>query len=426
MASHQPGMRVRLLGRPSAQVGAEIIDFTPDKRYQLLGYLAYHREWISRDRAACLFWPDTSSALARQNLRGLVQRVRSLGGITGLETTTQHIRWRVDTDVDTLRQAIESGRPGEVITAYSGPLLSGLDDTAAPEYASWVSSERETLHTRWREAVFFRSEELTTQGRYQEAEDLLRRVMDVDPLDEEVLRRRLMTLSQGGQRETALRLYRRVAAGLAAGWGVEPSDATRQLVQDVESAGEVTERWAPTAPGVKGAFEGEARFLSETEGLFAGREVDLAEVQHLLTTPTCRLLTLVGPGGVGKTRLAWQAAWEQRRRGSRDVYVVPLEAVTSREAMTAHIAAVLGLQLEGGEDPLVQITRHLHARSVMLVLDNFEHLLAHVDVASALLAGCPGLTLLMTSRERLNVRHEWLYALDGLPCPLKTWSQQTC
>jgi DNA-binding SARP family transcriptional activator len=109
---------VQLLGGARAQVGAEQIPFAPDKRYRLLAYLAYSGDWVSRETVAFLFWPDTDDHSAKQNLRGLIKRVRALAWLTGLESDAQRLRWQVETDVAAFKRAVEEGRMDEAVSLY--------------------------------------------------------------------------------------------------------------------------------------------------------------------------------------------------------------------------------------------------------------------------------------------------------------------
>ncbi|CAN5499485.1 winged helix-turn-helix domain-containing protein [soil metagenome] len=157
--------------------------------------------------------------------------------------------------------------------------------------------------------------------------------------------------------------------------------------------------------------------LAGAATLFIGRERELAEVTRLLSQAECRLLTLVGAGGVGKTRLAQQAMRELAGRYGGGSYFVPLESLTSAESMPSSIAAALGLQLRGQDEPPLQLARHIGNRHLLLVLDNFEHLLAGATLATHLLSRCPRLELLVTSREPLNLHEEWVLLVDGLSLP---------
>src|SRR5215213_3512418 len=144
---------------------------------------------------------------------------------------------------------------------------------------------------------------------------------------------------------------------------------------------------------------------------FVGRAIELAELTELLATPDCRLLTIIGPGGIGKTRLALEVAAAIRGTFADGVAFAPLQPVTDAEAVAPTLAAALGLVLAGREGPRDQVARYLRPLRLLLVLDNVEHLLGEAPWLSELLAAAPGLCLLVTSRAALNLREEWRYPL---------------
>jgi len=201
---------------------------------------------------------------------------------------------------------------------------------------------------------------------------------------------------------------------------------------------------------------------------FVGRAHEIAEISHLLADPDCQLLTLIGPGGIGKTRLAIQAAGEMldtntSLRGdgiiADGIFFVPLQSIQSADYLVSALADAVNLSLVGQEDPVVQLLNYLHPRHMLLVLDNFEHLLvpsgldrgpasylfapatktvdtsapgaeiatsaslpkveigAAVDLLSDIVIAAPGVKLLVTSREILNLQEEWLYHVQGLSFP---------
>ena len=147
---------------------------------------------------------------------------------------------------------------------------------------------------------------------------------------------------------------------------------------------------------------------------FVGRAVELAELAELLAAPDCRLLTILGPGGIGKTRLALEVAAAARGTFADGVAFAPLQPVTAAEALAPALAAAIGCILTGQDDARDQVARYLRPARLLLVLDSFEHLLGEAPWLGELLAAAPGLCLLATSREALNLREEWRYPLAGL------------
>ncbi len=155
---------------------------------------------------------------------------------------------------------------------------------------------------------------------------------------------------------------------------------------------------------------------------FFGRSQSLAEVCDRLANPDCRLLTLTGTGGCGKTRLATQAAEVSQNLFANGVYFIGLQSVSSGELLMLSIARALDISFYGAMPPQQQLYERLHNKSLLLVLDNFEHLLDNTPFISDLLANVPQVKLLVTSREMLNLREEWLYPLKGMQTPLSIYS----
>ncbi len=153
---------------------------------------------------------------------------------------------------------------------------------------------------------------------------------------------------------------------------------------------------------------------------FVGRENELAEITTLLADPACRLLTIVGAGGIGKTRLAIQSAVSQQPHFADGVHFVPLAPVASADLLPAAIAEALGISFFGSENPRIQTIRYLRETHMLLVMDNFEHLLEGTDLLTDLLQAAPNLKILVTSRERMNLQEEWVFALDGLSYPTES------
>ena len=153
-------------------------------------------------------------------------------------------------------------------------------------------------------------------------------------------------------------------------------------------------------------------------GPFIGRERELAYLERCFEDPACRLLTLVGLGGSGKTRIAWEAASRVAIRFAQGVVFVPLAPLASPDFLVSTIASALGHKFHGDRSLREQLLDALSQRDLLLVLDNFEHALADVDLVADLLRAAPGVRVLVTSRERLNLREEWVFDITGLDYPL--------
>jgi predicted ATPase/class 3 adenylate cyclase len=150
---------------------------------------------------------------------------------------------------------------------------------------------------------------------------------------------------------------------------------------------------------------------------FIGRDTELREIRASIERESVRLLTLTGPGGTGKTRLALRVAAEQIDRFDHGVFFIDLSAIRDTQAVLASIARTIGLTETADRSLLAELQRQLHHQRVLLVLDNFEQVMAAAPTAVELLSGCPRLKLLVTSREALHVRGEQLYAVPPLSLP---------
>ena len=150
---------------------------------------------------------------------------------------------------------------------------------------------------------------------------------------------------------------------------------------------------------------------------FVGRDSELEAIDRLLEDPGCRLLTLVGPGGVGKTRLALEAAARRVDRYPHGVHFVPLASVAASELLAPALAESIQFAVDGAHSGFAaqdQLLDYLSERSTLLVLDNFEHLVEASELLGEVIERAPHVELLITSRERLNVQSEWAFDVEGL------------
>ncbi len=152
---------------------------------------------------------------------------------------------------------------------------------------------------------------------------------------------------------------------------------------------------------------------------FVGRQHELVELTHVLNDENTRLITILAPGGMGKTRLALEAARIQIGRYADGVIFVPLAPLSSPSDIVTTIAENIGFIFHGENAPAQQLIDFLRDRSTLLVLDNFEHLMDGAQLVADLIQSAPNIRLLTTSRERLNLRGETVYTLRGLEFP--TW-----
>ncbi len=371
-------------------------------------------------------------------MRQLVKRLRKLEWLvqSGFEVEFERLRWVVPTDVSRFLAAVEGGQWEAALACYQGPFLSPMQASGAGEFEGWLELERERLHARWRTAVLERARELEGNARPLAAASLYACLLEADGLDEDALRALMAALWQGGRSAEALRVYRTFVARLEDELGLAPTAATEKLARELEA---LRRQPAPTPtpatasshmatpPTTTITVEAAAQ-LPSTGTSFIGRDLELSEIAHLLAKPDCRLLTLLGLGGAGKSRIALQVVEELSPRYRDGARFVALDALTSAHDLPGEIGRALQLNLQG-DDPLFQLERQLADKHLLLVLDNFEHLVNNpattgepsvadgVGVVLHLIRRCPALDVLVTSRQRLNLEEEWLLPIEGLAFP---------
>ena len=396
---------VQLLGVAKMKLETQSVVFVSDKRFLLLAYLAYKADWVARDHLAFLFWGDSDSVAARKNLRHLLSRVRGLE-FAQLEVQGEQLRWVVDSDVGRFQTSLASGDWREAVSAYGGKLLTGLTCESL-EFDDWLEQERAALHGAYRDAALGQALTLEGAGRALEASKLLLSVYHDDPLAEDIVQGVLRCAAASGQRSDGLQLFERFAATLRSELGLAPLEATAQLAQKLRLAPTVSE---------SDLEQSRLRNFPILTSAFVGRELNLSEVGAYFTQPAVRLMTLIGAGGVGKTRLAVQVALEQVQGFRHGATFVALAGVADGAQIGSAIAVALGLTISS-DDALMQLRSYLSDKDLLLVLDNFEHLLSGSSIVGELLLHCPHLRVLVTSRAALNFHGEYLIDVAGLDVP---------
>lgn len=159
---------------------------------------------------------------------------------------------------------------------------------------------------------------------------------------------------------------------------------------------------------------------------FVGRETELAEITRRIQDVSCRLITLIGPGGIGKSRLANHVGQTLARQFADGCVWINLQPVASIEGLFPALVEQIGAPPLTAGDPFEQLAAHLHEREQLIILDNFEQIHDGAPLLSQLLIAAPNLKLLITSREALNLHEEWVYRVEGLSYPHgKTDAPQT-
>ncbi len=407
---------VQLLGIAKVQLESHSVPFVSDKRYLLLAFLAFKHDWVSRDQLANLFWADSDSVSARKNLRHLLSRTRNLE-FARLEGQDD-VRWLVQTDVALFQQALGEGDWEQAIAVYQGNLLSGLSIDSS-EFEDWLGQESETLQTAYREAALNHAKQLEGQNRFDEAGALLAKVLKIDLLAEDIVQAYLRMASQSQFRQEALKTFEAFSNLLHQDLGLEPLELTKQLARNLEP--EAIETSSALTSGSLQAPLVEATPLLQNfpthSTPFVGRDVDLSEIAAYFEQPEVRLMTLIGAGGMGKTRLAIQVALEQAKHFSDGAVFVPLADIAASENIVPAIAQALGFSFSNLEPQDLQLQKFLGDKHLLLVLDNLEHLLDGANAFLELLSHCPKLRILTTSREALDFQGEYLVDVLGLDVP---------
>ena len=158
-------------------------------------------------------------------------------------------------------------------------------------------------------------------------------------------------------------------------------------------------------------------YLPQYSSPFIGREREIDEITSRLAQPACRLLTLVGPGGIGKTRLAIEVAARCEGHYPHSIHFIPLQPLQAAENIVSTIAGVLNIQFYDGESPRQQLLNYLRQRAVLLIMDNFEHLLPGADFVGDIAASAMDCKILVTSRESLNLQTERVWHVKGMSVP---------
>ncbi|MEZ4712654.1 MAG: BTAD domain-containing putative transcriptional regulator [Caldilineaceae bacterium] len=413
------GRYVRLLGAPRVESdNRDLPRFRSQRTVALLGYLATEQRAIARDHLSALFWPDEPATTARANLR------RELHNLSRIlpdcwETDHQSVQFipSNDTDIDLLNflDLEEVGKWAEAAELVQGEFLEGvyLDDNL--EFESWLLGQRE----RWRqqaETVLIQLiEQHSQQAHYHEALRYASRLLRLTPWNEAVHRQVMLMLAWTGQRAAALKQFEDCRRILAEELTVTPAEETLTLythIRETDFDGAFRRQLAAHYPHLT-----HPNNLPQPTSSFIGRSAEVRAVRAELGRPDVRLLTLTGPGGAGKTRLALQVAAAELSDFADGVFFVALAPINDAELVGATIAETLTLSRTASRPILDLLREYLQAKQILLVLDNFEHVLAAAPIVTELLTAARQLKIMVTSRSLLHLTGEWLYPVPPLALP---------
>jgi predicted ATPase/DNA-binding SARP family transcriptional activator/Flp pilus assembly protein TadD len=422
-----------LLGPPRVAVqGRTVVGPNRPRTLALLAYLAVeaHRAH-ERGALAVLLWPDQPEKQAFQNLRQTLFRLRRaisdgvadqphlLVGPKAIQFDRHSDYWL---DVEVFRELLAHtkrhphrrldvcpvclSRLVEAAELYRGDFMGGFYASGSLVLDEWLLIEREELRQQTCAALHALASAHLAQGEPEAACRYAKRLLHLNPWDEVAQRLAMRALVLGEGRNVALHHYRAFRQALAEELGVEPEEETRALAAQI-ATGQVPEE-GPQAPVSR---------IPMPATPLVGREAQQEQIGELLAGREQRLLTLYGPGGCGKTRLALEIAAGQVPLWRDGVWFVPLVEVPSAEALVDALA--VALDLPAGDKPLEMehLVDFLRPRELLLVLDGFEHLVAGASLVGDIVRWAPEVRILVTSRTRLGEQGEWALSLAGLGLP---------
>jgi predicted ATPase/DNA-binding SARP family transcriptional activator len=410
--------------------GETVTAFRSDKERALLAFLALEADRPHRREALIgLLWPEQPEALALNNLRKTLHRLRQTlcdqdAALPLLLVTPKTVQFNPNSDFrldvaeftalleDCRRHphrrlqtcAACNQRLRQVADLYRGDLLHGFLLADCVAFDEWLLVKREWLRRQALEALYPLAENFTRRGDYTLAQRYALQQIAIEPWREAAHRQLMRALALSGERAQALAQYKACRRVLAEELGVEPEVETTELYEQITSGS-----WRAQPP---------ASNLQPLATPFVGREQELAHLCERLLDPAQRLVTLVGEGGVGKTWLAIKAATSVIGDFIHGAWFVSLAGLRGGGAeIPETIATTLGFSFHGQNDPISQLLSHLRARECLLVLDNFEQVLAGADLVMNILDAAPKVVVLVTSREPLKFQAERVMRLEGLPVP---------
>jgi predicted ATPase/DNA-binding SARP family transcriptional activator len=416
---------IELLGAFAVRVGTRLVEpaeWRLQKARSLVKLLALaggHR--LPRDRVVDLLWPDLDPSAANNNL---YQTMHSIRRALRLPPPAQAIGIRqgivwllpdgdLAVDVDAFEAGITAARRSDDLTLYHDALALYRGDLLPEDlYEDWAAWHRERLKETYIATLLDVARRHEARGELRMAMDLLNRAVEADPLREDAHTGLMRLYASTGQRGRALRQFRELREALATELDAEPDEDNRKMHEAI-----VAGRYGDAdGAAAEEALAAPRHNLPLALTSFIGRRQELDDIARLLRQT--RLLTLVGVGGAGKTRLALRAGWNLLTTYRDGVWVIQLASLSDPERLPRLVAGTLGLEDES-EGPIIdRIIDRLRGDHALLILDNCEHLPAACrDLSFALLSRCPELQILATSRTRLGLTGEMALTVNPLAHP---------
>ena len=427
------GLKIATLGGLKILVADEPVTGRASRKTEaLLVYLACNQRAYVREVLADLLWDNRSQRQALANLRVALTSLRKhFGAYVTISRETVCMSPGADVSLDVakleagLQPWVEAGglvtpplATGvvETLGLYRGEFLEGFYLREASGFEAWLVRERERLHHKALDALASLVDYELHTGAYPSGAAHARRLLELDPLMESAQRQLMLLLNYSGQRGAALEGYERFRKLLAEELSVEPEMGTQALYAQIQ-AGELGR------PVLRETIAPVHNLPSELTS-FIGRQCEMAEIERLLTgdhgtqSQPNRLVTLIGAGGCGKTRLSIRTASGVLEAYAHGAWLVELASLNDPTLVPQAALRALSLRVADERSALEVLVDHLRAKHLLLVVDNCEHLIgACAEFIESLLRSCPRLSVLATSREVLGVPGETVFNVPPLSTP---------
>lgn len=417
---------IRLLGAPALRNPHGWERLKPGKATAVLVFAAHRGGPVRRAEVAALLWPEMPDQRAHTNLRQVLASMAEgpVGPLLARDRTTIYTTAR--TDLQAFEAAVREGQWEAAVGLYGGPFVAGLEGVNAGEFGEWVASERTAVERRWRRCCLKVIGLAHGSGRYDRALELAEQLLAADALDEVALRHAMLAEAASGDPRAAEQRFAAYEELLLLETGLQPDPATVELAQRLRVTPRPALAGVMPAPDASGmgprappatTLTALAPRVSRPDRL-VGRDVEFAALVESLCRADTRLLTLLAPGGMGKTTLAAAVVDQAATAFENGVMVAVLDGLTGPDAVLHAVVGAANLSLSPGAPPLMQLTDALAPRRALLLLDGFEAHLDQVLVVDALVRHCPHLTILVTSRSRLGLSTEQVVELGPLELEL--------